>query len=105
MAVIPVPKTPKQAFNKNRPISKLLRSQLEHLEWAVRPASERKPHQLPKTSVRTEGEAAARIGELTRRLHPEGTTSAPPVAEPQAAVPRAKKKRAKSRPAGRRTSR
>ena len=39
MAVIRVPKTPKQAFNKNRPASKLLKSQVEHLEWAVRPAS------------------------------------------------------------------
>ena len=40
MAVIRVPKTPKRAFNKNRPASKLLRSQIEHLEWAVRLALE-----------------------------------------------------------------
>jgi len=81
MAVIRVPRTPKSAFNKNRPASKLLKSQVEHLEWAVRPASERKPYQLAKSksSIRTEGEAAARIEELTRLLHPEGAKSAPPV--------------------------
>ena len=97
MAVIRVPKTPKKAFNKNRPASKLLKSQVAQLEWAVRPASERKPYQLPKASVRTEGEAAARIEELTRRLHPEGAKAGPPVAEPQAARARPKKKPAKSR--------
>jgi|KBSSwiStaDraftv2_1062776.scaffolds.fasta_scaffold286511_2 hypothetical protein len=105
MAVIRVPKTPKKAFNKNRPASKLLKSQVAQLEWAVRPASERKPYQLPKASVRTEGEAAARIEELTRRLHPEGAKAAPPVTEPQAAPPRTRKRPAKSRPARRRRSR
>jgi hypothetical protein len=107
MAVIRVPKTPKSAFNKNRPASKLLKSQVEHLEWAVRPASERKPYQLAKSksSIRTEGEAAARIEELTRLLHPEGAKSAPPVGAPPLATPRSRtqsarttKKRAKSRP-------
>jgi hypothetical protein len=103
MAVIRVPKTPKRAFNKNRPISTLLKSQLDQLEWAVRPASQRKPYQLPKTSVRTEGEAAERIGELTRRLHPEGAKTSPTLAEPQAARARPKKKRAKSRPRSKRS--
>ena len=112
MAVIRVPKTPKQAFNKNRPASKLLKSQIEHLEWAVRPASERKPYQLPKTTVKTEGEAAARIEELTRRLLPEGAASAPPISEPPSAAPRTRKqpartttKRAKSRPRRQKTPR
>jgi hypothetical protein len=108
MAVIRVPKTPKKAFNKNRPASKLLKSQVAHLEWAVRPASERKPYQLPKASVRTEGEAAARIEELTRLLHPEGAKTSPTLAEPQAARARTKnarpeKKRAKSRPRSKRS--
>jgi hypothetical protein len=109
MAVIRVPKTPKRAFNKNRPVSKLLKSQIQHLEWAIRPASERKPYQLPKSSIRTEGEAAARIEELTRRLHPEGAKSAPPVVAPSAITrtrtqpARTPKKRAKSRPRSKRS--
>ena len=108
MAVIRVPKTPKGAFNKNRPVSKLLKSQLDQLEWAVRPASQRKPYQLPKTSVRTEGQAAERIGELTRLLHPEGAKTSPTLAEPQAGRARTKSartktKRAKPRPRSKRS--
>jgi hypothetical protein len=97
MAIIRVPKTPKRAFNKNRPASTLLRSQIEHLEWAVRPASERKPRQLPRRQVKTEGEAAARIEQLTRLLHPEGAKLEPAADFPQAVTARPKKKRAKSR--------
>jgi hypothetical protein len=89
MAVIRVPKTPKRAFNKSRPASSLLRSQLDHLEWAVRPASQRKPHQLPKAAVKTEGEAAARIGELTRMLRPDAAhPTVPVITVPQPAAPR-----------------
>ena len=97
MAVIRVPKTPKRAFNKNRPASTLLRSQIQHLEWAVHPASERKPGQLRSRPVKTEGEAAARIGQLTRLLHPDGAKLSTPVDSSQAAGPRPKTKRAKSR--------
>src|SRR5262245_49526676 len=73
MAVIPVPKTPASAYNPNRRASQLLKDQVRHLEWAIRPASERQPHQMAKIKApRTEAEAAARIAELTRQLHPEG---------------------------------
>jgi len=65
MAVIKVPKTPKRAFNKRRRPSALLRGQIAHLEWAALPASQRKPGSLPKIDVRTEGQAAERIAELT----------------------------------------
>jgi len=87
MAVIRVPKTPPKAFNKNRPPSSLLRSQIAHLEWAVRPAYERKPHQLPKVKVKTEGQAAERIGELTERLHPKAAKPVAAVAIPQPPAP------------------
>src|SRR5215216_6577833 len=96
MAAIRIPKTPARAFNKHRPISKLLKSQIEHLEWAIRPASERKPYQLPKSSIRTEGEAAARIAELTRRLHPEAGSPPPAIVGP-AVVPPSPTKAAPSR--------
>ncbi|MEP6594051.1 MAG: hypothetical protein ABJC51_10180, partial [Acidobacteriota bacterium] len=65
MAVIKVPKTPKRAFDKNRRPSALLLDQIAHLEWAALPASQRKPHQLPKRKVRTEAQAAERVGQLT----------------------------------------
>src|SRR5262245_24375158 len=65
MAVVKVPKTPKRAFNKQRRPSALLKGQIAHLEWAALPASKRKPGQLPKINVRTEGQAAERIAKLT----------------------------------------
>jgi len=70
MAVIKisVPKTPKSAFNKNRPASGLLMAQLEHLETAAGnyPSSPKK-----RKKQLTEGEVAARIHELTQTLHPQ----------------------------------
>ena len=70
MAVIKitVPKTPKSAFNKNRPASGLLMAQLEHLEAAAGnyPSATGK-----RRKALTEGQVAARIHELTRTLHPQ----------------------------------
>jgi len=68
MASIPVPKPPKKAYNPRRRPGTLLQSQLEHLEWAVRPAGKRKPGKLRVKPARTEAEAAARIARLTERL-------------------------------------
>jgi hypothetical protein len=64
-----VPKTPQSSFDKNRRPSKLLLDQIKHLEWAVLPASQRKPRQLAKyQQVRTEAQAAERIAQLTDML-------------------------------------
>src|SRR5438045_2873976 len=68
MATIKVPKTPKKAFNRNRRPSALLLNQIAHLEWAVLPASRRKPHQLPRQRVTTEAQAAERVGQLPTML-------------------------------------
>jgi len=65
MAVVKVPKTPKRAFDKGRRPSALLRGQIAHLVWAALPASQRNPGSLPEIDVRTEGQAAERIAELT----------------------------------------
>jgi len=99
MAIIYLPKPPKRAFNKDRPVSDLVRRQVEHLEWAVRPAAERKPGKLKIKRPRTEGEAAARIEYLTKQLHPEGATpaavtpaGATPAKESQPAPTRKRKK-------------
>jgi hypothetical protein len=69
MAVIKVPKPPKNAYDSRRPAGDLLKKQLEHLEWAVRPASQRRPDQLKLMMPKTEGDAAARIATLTKQLH------------------------------------
>jgi hypothetical protein len=69
MAVIKVPKTPKRAYDTSRPAGDLLKRQIEHLEWAVRPASQRQPAQLPEPFTKTEGEAAKHIAILTKQLH------------------------------------
>ena len=57
MDVIKVKKTPKSAFNPKRPISALLRSQIALLQVAV------------ADTIKTEGQAAAYIRELTECLH------------------------------------
>jgi hypothetical protein len=98
MAVIKVPRTPAKAFDKNRPASDLMKSQIQHLEWAIRPAAERSPakvKKLTRKAPKTEGEAAARIEALTRQLHPAGGPVAPaPDAPP--ARPRRRRQRAKA---------
>jgi hypothetical protein len=69
MAPIPVPKPPKKAYNPRRPAGTLLQNQLMHLEWAVRPASQRVPARFAKIKkAKSEGEAARRIEKLTRQL-------------------------------------
>ena len=67
MPVISVPKTPKHAYDPERMPGTLLQSQIQHLEWATRPAAERKNGSF--VPAKTEAEAAARIAELTRTLH------------------------------------
>jgi hypothetical protein len=66
--VIKVPRTPAGAFNASRRPSALLLAQIEHLQWAALPASERAPGTIPPPDVKTEGEAAERIGNLTKAV-------------------------------------
>ena len=117
MAVIRVPKTPKKAFDPGRDPSELLLKQIEHLEWAVLPASQRKPGRLPKRKVKTEAQAAERVGQLTQMISAaqaappaETGTALPPVTLPRIAPAKARSaKRARAvaaaRPAAARTPR
>ena len=86
MAVVRVPKTPRKAFDRHRRPSTLLLGQIEHLEWAVLPASQRTPDQLPTQKVKTEAQAAERVGQLTKLLldakAAEGTARAAGAAAP-----------------------
>ena len=116
--IIKVPKTPKSAFDKNRPASDLLKAQLEHLEAAVGDYRSRSPARRKGGKALTEGEAAVRIHELTRRLHPlaAGARSASmvtgnPIEEPfadsrtPAKAVRGTVKKSKPRKGGRKTRR
>jgi hypothetical protein len=69
MAVIRVPKTPRKAYDPQRPAGTLLQSQLKHLEWAVRPAGARGAGVFKVKPAKTEAEAAARIARLNEKLH------------------------------------
>jgi hypothetical protein len=73
MAVIKVPKTPRSAFQPDRPAGGLLLAQVEHLEHAAG---------LPfkKRKKITEGEAAEYIRQLTARVlgQPEPVSKAKP---------------------------
>lgn len=82
MAVVKVPKTPKRAFDKNRPPSALLLDQIKHLEWAALPAAQRKPRQLPRTHVQTEQQAAERIEQLTYLVLEEQAQKSAKIAAP-----------------------
>ena len=98
MADIPVPKPPKKAFNPNRPASDLLKYQIEHLEWAVRHAGQRKGKRIKIKPVKTEADAAARTRALIPKLVsanelPFTYSEAPP--ESVAPKPRARKARAR----------
>lgn len=99
MTIIKVPKTPKSAFDKDRPASTLLQAQIEHLEAAAGLSQPPRKGAVRKPRQRTEGEAAAYIGELTRKLHPQ---IARPVAPPDAVVKPAGEASAEPRPRKRR---
>jgi hypothetical protein len=116
MATIKVPRTPAKAFDKDRPASDLLRRQIQHLEWARRPASARTPQMLRMPKTMTEGEAAERIEQLTAAVVEQGkqeaarvmyqgaplveTVAVPPAMAPRPA--RRQKRATRRRSAGRR---
>jgi hypothetical protein len=94
MAIIRVPKPPKKAYNPRRRPGTLLQHQLIHLEWAARPAAERKPNLTRKWKpAKTEAEAARRIAALTERIHRQATAPAPPAPARARKQPRRPRKR------------
>ena len=75
---IKVPKTPKSAFNKNRPASDLLKAQLEHLEAASGNYQSESSARRKAAKPLTEGDVANRIHALTAKLHPQAPGEPPP---------------------------
>ena len=72
MAVIKVPKPAQGSFNKNRPVSALLRNQILHMHEVERKFPPSRHSGVYINEIRTEGEAADYIQKVTARLHPEG---------------------------------
>lgn len=65
--VISISKPPKDAFNKHRPVSELVWTQVEHLAAVVK-----KDIDDQRRAISTEAQAAAFIRKMTEHLHPEG---------------------------------
>lgn len=69
MTIIPVPKPSKKAMNLDRPVSSLLLAQIRHLQHAERRLPLRYRSEIYTHAIRTEGEAARYIREMTEAIH------------------------------------
>lgn len=69
MALISVPKPPKSAYNPDRPVGSLLKAQVEHLREAESKLPLRYRTEFYVKAVKTEGEAAKYIREVTEAIH------------------------------------
>jgi hypothetical protein len=58
MTLIKVPKPPRSAYDPNRPVSSLLKMQVEHLYEAEKRLPSRYRSEVYVNAIRTEGEAA-----------------------------------------------
>jgi hypothetical protein len=69
MVLIHVPKPPKNAYDPDRPMGSLLKSQIDHLREAESKLPLRYRSEVYVKAVRTEGEAAQYIREVTEAIH------------------------------------
>lgn len=69
MTVIKVPKPPRSAYDPNRPLSSLLKMQVEHLYEAEKRLPSRYRSEVYVNTIRTEGEAANYIRTVTEAIH------------------------------------
>ena len=68
MAIIQVPKPPKSAWDPDRPLSTLVKSQVEHLYEAERKLPHKYKSQIYINAIQTEGEAARYIQKVTEAI-------------------------------------
>jgi hypothetical protein len=68
MPPIPVPR-PKNTMNPDRPVNALLQAQIQHLQQAERRLPLRYRSEIYTHAIRTEGEAAEYIREITEAIH------------------------------------
>jgi hypothetical protein len=71
MAIVKVPKPPQSAMNKNRAISSLLKTQIKHLQEAEFRLPAEAQSNIYINAIKTEGEAADYIRQVTAALHAE----------------------------------
>ena len=69
MALIHVPKPAKSAYDPDRPAGSLLMSQVEHLHEAESKLPVKYRSEIYVRAIRTEGEAARYIREVTEAIH------------------------------------
>jgi hypothetical protein len=69
MTTIKVPRPPKRAHDPGRPVNSLLKAQIEHLREAERRLPLRYRTETYVNAIRTEGEAANYIREVTQAVH------------------------------------
>ena len=69
MAIIKIKRAPDKAIDKGRPVSSLLRTQLEHMQHAEFRLPANQQTNIYTNAIRTEGEAADYIRKVTERLH------------------------------------
>jgi len=110
MAVIKVPKPAQSAFDKNRPVSALLRNQILHMHEVERKFPPSQHSGVYINAIKTEGEAADYIRKVTARLHPEGAGSvrldiAAAAAGPRGSLKISRKDKAQEKGTGRRKAR
>ncbi len=79
--VVPIPKPPKSAFNKNRPAGTLLRSQAMHLRHALARHVQKVARHLNRVgellatdldAIKTESHVSEYAKRVTAILHPHG---------------------------------
>jgi hypothetical protein len=70
--VVPVPKTPKESYNPDRPASSLLRAQILHLREALKwhVAEVQAALAINPRRLRTEREVSDYVRTVSRILHP-----------------------------------
>jgi hypothetical protein len=69
MALITVPKPPKSAYNPDRPATSLLKAHVEHMREAESKLPIKYRSEFYAKAVRTEGEAAEYIRDVTEAIH------------------------------------
>jgi hypothetical protein len=69
MTMIHVPRPPKSSMNLNRPVSSLVLTQVEHMHTAEKRLPLRYRTEIYVNAIKTEGEAARYISEVTAAIH------------------------------------
>jgi len=75
MEPIHVPRTPSQAFNKNRRVSDLIRAQTNHLKHVEEKLSPTLRQHIPQHAIVSEEDAARYIAAMTRLLRSQDSDS------------------------------